>query len=198
MNLDGTGVETLAAGVRNTVGFDFDPKTGNLWFTDNGRDWLSEELPNDELNVVTQPGKQHFGYPYCHQGNIPDPEFGWGKSCDDYVKPAALLGPHAGSLGLKFYTGKMFPAKYQGAMFIAKHGPWNRTKKYNGVYVAWPDGKGGVEGRGVHDRLRREQQLPRPAGRLPGDEGRVAARHRRPCRSDLSHQLRQVTARRPA
>jgi glucose/arabinose dehydrogenase len=145
MDLDGSNVETIASGVRNTVGFDFDPKTGNLWFTDNGRDWLSEEIPNDELNVVTQPGKQHFGYPYCHQGSIPDPEFGWGKSCSDYQKPAALLGPHAGSLGLKFYTGKMFPAKYQGAMFIAIHGPWNRTKKYNGVYVAWPDGKGGAK-----------------------------------------------------
>ena len=96
MNLDGTGIETIASGVRNTVGFDFDPKTGDLWFTDNGRDWLSEEFPNDELNHVTQPGKQHFGYPYCHQGNMPDPEFGWGKSCDDYAKPAALLGPHAG------------------------------------------------------------------------------------------------------
>ena len=145
MNLDGSNVETIASGVRNTVGFDFDPKTGHLWFTDNGRDWFSEELPNDELNVVTKPGKQHFGYPFCHQGNIPDPEFGWGKSCDDFQKPAALLGPHAGSLGLKFYTGKMFPAKYQGAMFIAIHGPWNRTKKYNGVYVAWPDGKGGAK-----------------------------------------------------
>ena len=145
MNLDGSGLETIASGVRNTVGFDFDPKTGYLWFTDNGRDWLSEELPNDELNVVTQPGKQHFGFPFCHQGNIPDPEFGWGKSCADFTKPAALLGPHAGSLGLKFYTGKMFPAKYQGAMFIARHGPWNRTKKYNGVYVAWPDGKGGAK-----------------------------------------------------
>lgn len=145
MDLDGSNVETIAEGVRNTVGFDFDPKTGHLWFTDNGRDWLSEEIPNDELNVVTQPGKQHFGYPFCHQGNIPDPEFGWGKSCSDYQKPAALLGPHAGSLGLKFYTGKMFPAKYQGAMFIAIHGPWNRTKKYNGVYVAWPDGKGGAK-----------------------------------------------------
>ncbi len=145
IKLDGSDLQVVASGVRNTVGFDFDPKTGHLWFTDNGRDWFSEELPNDELNVVTQPGKQHFGFPYCHQGNIPDPEFGWGKSCDDYQKPAALLGPHAGSLGLKFYTGKMFPAKYQGAMFIAKHGPWNRTKKYNGVFVAWPDGKGGAK-----------------------------------------------------
>ncbi|RST55774.1 sorbosone dehydrogenase family protein [Variovorax sp. MHTC-1] len=144
MNLDGSGMETVASGVRNTVGFDFDPKTGRLWFTDNGRDWLSEEIPNDELNVVSGPN-QHFGYPYCHQGNIPDPEFGWGKSCSDYAKPAAFLGPHAGSLGLKFYTGKMFPAKYQGAMFIARHGPWNRTVKYADVSVAWPDGKGGAK-----------------------------------------------------
>jgi glucose/arabinose dehydrogenase len=145
MGLDGSNIQTVASGVRNTVGFDFHPKTGQLWFTDNGRDWLSEELPNDELNVVTQPGKQHFGYPFCHQGNLPDSEFGWGKSCDDFVKPAALIGPHAGSLGLKFYTGKMFPAKYQNAMFIARHGPWNRTKKYADILAAWPDGKGGAK-----------------------------------------------------
>jgi glucose/arabinose dehydrogenase len=144
MNLDGSGMETIASGVRNTVGFDFDPKTGNLWFTDNGRDWLSEDIPNDELNVVTGPN-QHFGYPYCHQGTIADPEFGWGKNCNDYKKPAALLGPHAGSLGLKFYTGKMFPAKYRGAMFIARHGPWNRSVRYADIAVAWPDGKGGAK-----------------------------------------------------
>jgi glucose/arabinose dehydrogenase len=144
MSLDGSGIETIASGVRNTVGFDFDPKTDRLWFTDNGRDWMSEDLPNDELNVVSGPN-QHFGYPYCHQGNVADPEFGWGKSCGDYTKPAALLGPHAGSLGLNFYRGKMFPAKYQGAMFIARHGPWNRTIKYADVAVAWPDGKGGAK-----------------------------------------------------
>jgi glucose/arabinose dehydrogenase len=144
MNLDGSGIETVAAGVRNTVGFDFHPKTGELWFTDNGRDWFSEELPNDELNRVSKPNL-HFGYPYCHQGNIPDPEFGWGKSCNDYEKPAAFLGPHAGSLGMTFYTGKMFPAKYQNAIFIARHGPWNRTVKYADVSVAYPDGKGGAK-----------------------------------------------------
>lgn len=144
MNLDGSGMETLASGVRNTVGFDFHPKTGQLWFTDNGRDWMSEDVPNDELNVIT--GKdQHFGYPFCHQGNILDPEFGWGKSCKDTRKPAALLGPHAGALGLVYYTGKSFPSKYQGAMFIARHGPWNRTVKYADVAVAWPDGKGGAK-----------------------------------------------------
>ena len=145
MNLDGSGTETIASGVRNTVGFDFDPKNGELWFTNNARDWLSEELPNDTLNHVTQPGKQHFGFPFCHQGNIPDPEFGWGKSCDDYTKPVLFTGPHAGTLGLKFYTGKMFPKKYQGAMFVARHGPWNRTKKYADVMVAFPDGKGGAK-----------------------------------------------------
>ncbi len=145
MNLDGSNIETIASGVRNTVGFDFHPKTGQLWFTDNGRDWLSEEFPQDELNVVTQPGKQHFGYPYCHQGNMPDPEFGWGKSCEEFAKPAALIGPHAGALGMTFYTGKMFPAKYQNAIFIARHGPWNRTNKYADIQVAYPDGKGGAK-----------------------------------------------------
>jgi glucose/arabinose dehydrogenase len=80
MDLDGKNIETIASGVRNTVGFDFNPKNGELWFTDNGRDWFSEELPNDELNRVSKPGQQHFGFPFCHQGNIPDPEFGWGKS----------------------------------------------------------------------------------------------------------------------
>jgi len=145
MNLDGSGVETVAVGVRNTVGFDFDPKDGSLWFTNNGRDWLSEDLPNDSLNHVTQPGKQHFGFPYCHQGDFADPEFGWGKNCNDYAKPALLTGPHAGTLGMRFYTGKMFPSQYQGAIFIARHGPWNRSQKYAAdIVVAWPDGKGGI------------------------------------------------------
>jgi glucose/arabinose dehydrogenase len=146
INLDGTGMEVVARGVRNTVGFDWNPKTKELWFTDNQRDWLSEDLPNDELNRVTQPGKQHFGFPYCHQGDFADPEFGWGKNCRDYAKPAALLGPHAASLGMRFYTGKMFPAKYQGAIFIARHGPWNRTIKYAAdVVVAQVDAKGRVK-----------------------------------------------------
>jgi glucose/arabinose dehydrogenase len=148
MNLDGSGEEIVALGVRNTVGFDWDPKTGDLWFTDNGRDWLSEDAPSDELNHVTQPGKQHFGFPYCHQGDLGDPEFGWGKNCGDnpeFTKPVMLTGAHAGTLGMRFYSGKMFPAKYRGAMFIARHGPWNRTQKYAAdVLAVWPDGKGGV------------------------------------------------------
>jgi glucose/arabinose dehydrogenase len=146
INLDGSGMEVVARGVRNTVGFDWHPRTKQLWFADNQRDWLSEDLPNDELNRVTQPGKQHFGFPYCHQGDFADPEFGWGKNCKDYTRPAALLGPHAAPLGMRFYTGKMFPAKYQGAIFIARHGPWNRTIKYAGdVVVALLDDKGNVK-----------------------------------------------------
>lgn len=144
MNLDGSGVEDVALGVRNTVGFDFDPKNGELWYTNNGRDWLSEDLPNDSLNHVTKKG-QHFGFPYCHQGNFADPEFGWGKDCRQFTQPALLTGAHAGTLGMRFYTGRQFPKKYQGAIFIARHGPWNRTQKYAAdVVVAWPDGKGGI------------------------------------------------------
>src|SRR5262245_5145924 len=136
--------EVVARGVRNTVGFDFHPRTGELWFTDNQRDWLSEDLPNDELNRLTTPG-QHFGYPYCHQGDFTDPQFGWGKSCDDFVAPAALLGAHSAPLGMRFYTGKMFPEKYRGAIFIARHGPWNRTVKYAAdVVVAFLNKNGTV------------------------------------------------------
>jgi glucose/arabinose dehydrogenase len=137
INADGSGKEIVARGVRNTVGFDFHPRTKELWFTDNQRDWLSEDMPLDELNRVAHPGKDHFGFPYCHSGMMTDPEFGWGKSCDDYVKPAALLGPHAAPLGMRFYTGTMFPAKYRGAIFIARHGPWNRTNKFADVSVAY-------------------------------------------------------------
>jgi glucose/arabinose dehydrogenase len=145
INLDGSGEEIVALGVRNTVGFDFDPKTGDLWYTNNGRDWMSEDLPNDTLNHVTKGGNKDFGYPYCSQGNIADPEFGWGKNCAEFAQPAMLTGPHAGTLGMRFYTGKMFPAKYHGAIFIARHGSWNRSKKFGAdIIVAWPDAKGGI------------------------------------------------------
>jgi glucose/arabinose dehydrogenase len=144
INADGSGREIVARGVRNSVGFDFHPATKQLWFTDNQRDWLSEDMPIDELNVVKNPGKDHFGYPYCHSGIMTDPELGWGKSCADYVKPAATLGPHAAPLGMKFYTGSSFPAKYRGAILIARHGPWNRTKKYADVAVAYLDGQSRV------------------------------------------------------
>jgi glucose/arabinose dehydrogenase len=131
MDLDGKNVEVIARGVRNTVGFDWNPANHQLYFTDNGRDWLSEDVPNDELNRITKVG-QHFGSPYCYQGNIPDPDFGWGHSCSDYVAPVALMGPHAAALGMRFYTGNMFPAEYRGAIFVARHGSWNRSHKFGG------------------------------------------------------------------
>jgi len=131
MNLDGTGVEVVARGVRNTVGFDWHPVSKQLYFTDNGRDWLSEDVPEDELNRITEVG-QHFGSPFCYQGNIPDAEFGWGHSCSEFTPPVALLGPHAAALGMRFYSGGMFPAEYRNAIFVARHGSWNRTKKFGG------------------------------------------------------------------
>ncbi len=100
------------------MGFDWHPGTKELYFTDNGRDWVSEDLPEDELNRVRSAGKKHFGYPFCHQGNFRDPEHGWGHSCEDYEAPIALLGPHTAALGMRFYTGDMFPAEYKNAAFI--------------------------------------------------------------------------------
>jgi glucose/arabinose dehydrogenase len=135
INLDGSNPEVVARGIRQIVGMDWHPTLKQLYFTENSRDWLSEELPNDKLNRLTQPGKDNFGYPYCHQGNIPDPEFGWGHSCDEFTKPLALLGPHAAPLGIKFYTGTAFPSEYRGQAFIARHGSWNKTKKIGGDIV---------------------------------------------------------------
>ena len=132
INLDGSGAEVVARGVRNTVGFDWQPGTGNLWFTDNGRDWLSESVPNDELNRVTKPGEESFGFPYCHQGDLLDIEHGWGKSCAEFTPPAAKMGPHSAALGMRFYTGAMFPAQYKNAIFVARHGSWNKTARVGG------------------------------------------------------------------
>ena len=128
MNPDGSNKEIYVKGVRNTVGFTWHPETKQLWFTDNGRDMLGDNIPPCELNKVT--GKdQHFGYPYCHGSDIGDPEFGGEYSCSDFVMPVQNLGPHVAPLGLKFYTGKMFPDEYKGDIFIAEHGSWNRSKK---------------------------------------------------------------------
>jgi glucose/arabinose dehydrogenase len=126
MNPDGTGMEVFAHGVRNTVGFDWHPQTKELWFTDNGRDNLGDEVPADELNRAWKKDL-HFGFPYCHEGTIPDPEFGKNKSCDDYEKPAKNLGPHVAALGIRFYTGDMFLPEYKNQAFIAEHGSWNRS-----------------------------------------------------------------------
>ena len=134
INLDGSGAEVFARGVRNSVGFDWHPITKDFYFTDNGRDWLSEDLPEDELNRVTKVG-QHFGFPYCHQGNFTDRDVGWGRSCTEFTPPVALIGPHSAALGMRFYTGTLFPREYRNAIFIARHGSWNRTKKIGGDII---------------------------------------------------------------
>lgn len=126
MNADGSDLEIFARGIRNSVGFDFHPDTGDLWFTNNGRDMLGDERPPDTLHRAPESGL-HFGFPFCHAGDISDPEFGEARSCDEFQPPARLLGPHVAALGMRFYTGRMFPDRYRGDIFIAEHGSWNRT-----------------------------------------------------------------------
>lgn len=128
MNADGSRLELVARGIRNTVGFDWHPSTHELWFTDNGRDLMGDDVPDDELNRITKPNP-HFGYPFCHAGDIPDPEFGAGHPCSDYTPPAAKLGAHVAALGMRFYTGSSFPPEYRNNVFIAEHGSWNRSSK---------------------------------------------------------------------
>lgn len=126
ISYDGSGFDIFAHGVRNTVGFDWHPVTKELWFTDNGRDWLGDDMPPDELNRAPQKG-MHFGFPYCHGEDILDPEFGEGQDCADYVSPAQELDPHVAALGMRFYTGEMFPENYRNQIFFAEHGSWNRS-----------------------------------------------------------------------
>jgi len=128
MDSDGSGLEMFVQGIRNTVGFDWHPQTGELWFTDNGRDMLGDDLPPDELNRVSKKG-MHFGFPYCHGRDIADPKFGQKHSCAEFTAPAQELGPHVASLGMRFYTGDMFPGEYRNQILIAEHGSWNRSKK---------------------------------------------------------------------
>jgi glucose/arabinose dehydrogenase len=136
MKPDGTGMEIYARGVRNTVGFDWHPATRELWFTDNGRDNLGNDTPGDELNRVSKAGL-HFGYPFCHEGKIPDPEFGSRGNCSATEPPVQRLQPHAGAIGMRFYTGSQFPQQYRNQIFIAEHGSWNRTGvPYNGNRIA--------------------------------------------------------------
>lgn len=128
MNPDGTGWQTVATGIRNTVGFDWQPGTHTLWFTNNGRDLLGDNTPDDTLNRVDKPG-ENFGYPYCHAGDVLDPQFGKGHACSEFAQPALRLGAHVAPLGMRFYVGRMFPKSYEGAIFIAEHGSWNRSTK---------------------------------------------------------------------
>jgi glucose/arabinose dehydrogenase len=142
MNPDGSHYEVMARGVRNSVGFAWHPMTHELWFTDNGRDLLGDDVPDDKLNRAPRAGMD-FGFPYCHGGDTPDPEFGKGHPCSAFTPPVAKLGAHVAALGMRFYTGSMFPPAYRNNVFIAEHGSWNRSKKagYRVVRViADPDG----------------------------------------------------------
>ncbi len=127
INPDGSGFEIYARGVRNSVGFDWHPETGELWFTDNGRDWMGDDIPPDELNHAPQPGL-HFGFPYWHGSGVKDPEFGDKMALEEVTKPVQDLGPHVAALGMNFYDGDMFPPEYRHQVFIAEHGSWNRTE----------------------------------------------------------------------
>ena len=142
MNPDGSQREEVARGVRNSVGFAWHPTTRNLWFTDNGRDMLGDNLPSDKLNTVTATG-MHFGFPYCQGGVVADPEFAAGHKCSEFTEPMAKLGPHVASLGLAFYTGDQFPAQYKNQLFIAEHGSWNRAQKigYRVALITLADSK---------------------------------------------------------
>jgi glucose/arabinose dehydrogenase len=128
MNPDGSGLEIFANGVRNTVGFDWHPDSRELWFTDNGRDWLGDDLPPDELNRAAVKGL-HFGFPYCYGKNVPDPKYGKKRPAGDFAPTEQDLGPHVASLGMRFYTGSMFPAGFRNRIFIAEHGSWNRSTR---------------------------------------------------------------------
>ncbi len=144
IDLAGGNVEAVALGVRNSLGFDWSPRNKDLYFTDNGRDWLSENAPSDELNRVSKPG-ENFGAPYCY-ANLADPVNGWGHACDEFTGPIAQLGPHVAPLGMRFYTGRMFPRRYRDAIFVARHGSWNKTRKIGGdVMVLHLNKEGSVQ-----------------------------------------------------
>lgn len=194
MNADGSGREIVAKGVRNSVGFDWHPKLKTLWFTDNGRDLMGEDLPPDELNQVTAQG-QHFGFPYCHAGEISDPEFGKKQPCSAFQKPAQKLGAHVASIGMRFYTGMQFPEAYHNQVFIAEHGSWNREKK-NGYRVSVV--KLNEKGEAIHYEpfvdgfMRNEETYGRPADVLVMPDGSLLIS------DDYADKIYRVTYRKPA
>ncbi len=165
-----TGVlEQVALGVRNSVGMTFHPKTGKLWFTDHARDWLGDDMPSDELNVLSHKG-EHFGFPYCHQGDTPDPQYGKNRSCAEFTPPKLKLGGHVAPMGLRFYTGKMFPKEYANSLFIAQHGSWNRSVKqgYNVVRVTI-DGAGNAKSQPFLDGFLTDEKADPPMWGRPAD-----------------------------
>jgi glucose/arabinose dehydrogenase len=163
MNPDGSSFEVYAVGIRNTVGFDWHPDSGELWFTENGRDWLGDDLPAEELNRAPTQG-MHFGYPYCHAGDLPDPEFGKERPCKEFVPPAWKFPAHTAPLGVRFYTGNQFPEVYRKQLFVAQHGSWNRSRPqgYQIVVVSFDK-----SGRVVTDEVFADGWL-RPDGEVLG------------------------------
>jgi glucose/arabinose dehydrogenase len=141
MKPDGSNPEVFADGIRNSVGFDWHPTTHELWFTDNGRDLMGDDIPNDELNVAWK-ARLNFGFPFCHQGDVPDPQFGGQRTCSTSEPPVQKLGAHVAAIGMTFYTGNMFPANYKNSVIIAQHGSWNRsTPSGYRVMVAHTNGR---------------------------------------------------------
>jgi glucose/arabinose dehydrogenase len=172
LDLASGALEVVARGVRNSVGFDWHPQTGELWFTDNGRDWLGDDAPPDEINRLGQVGA-HFGYPHCHGGTFPDPEFGRQRGCTGFVPPVQNLGAHVAALGMRFYTGTAFPERYRNAVFIAEHGSWNRSRKsgYRVSVVRLQDGRAVAYEPFASGWLQGEEAWGRPADVLVMPDG---------------------------
>lgn len=174
LNMKTKQLTVLAEGVRNSVGFDFHPQTNELWFTDNGRDMLGDDVPSDELNHIAKPGK-HYGFPFIHQGDIQDPEFGKNANAKDYVAPALKLGAHVAALGMHFYRGEMFPASFKNKLLIAEHGSWNRSKKsgYKVVLVTLDGSKVVDQQDFITGFMKNEQTFGRPAALLELADGSI-------------------------
>ncbi len=172
MNVDGSEQEVVARGVRNSVGFSWHPDNGEIWFTDNGRDMLGDNVPPGELNHAPKIG-MHFGFPFCHGGDIPDPDFGEQRDCDEFVAPAQKLPAHVAPLGMLFYTGNMFPDEYDGQILIAEHGSWNRSKKvgYRISLVRMANGKADGYEVFADGWLENEESSGRPVDLLVLDDG---------------------------
>lgn len=187
MDMKTKSLTTLAEGVRNSVGFDFHPQTGELWFSDNGRDMMGDDIPPCEINRVSTVGA-HFGYPYIHGDDVIDPEFGKGKKPSDYVKPALSLGAHVAPLGIHFYRGNQFPNQYKNQLFVAEHGSWNRSKKagYKVMLATIKDNKVVKYEDFISGFMANEQTYGRPVAFLAMPDGSLLIS------DDYAHQIYQV------
>ncbi len=172
MRRDGSDVRVIARGVRNSVGFDWHPVNGRLWFSDNGRDWLGDDEPADEINRLDRPG-QHFGFPWCHGGDTPDPQFGKQRHCREFTPPALRLQAHTAPLGVRFYTGRQFPRRYHNTLFVAQHGSWNRSIPVGYRILALTLHRGKVVGKQVFASgwLRNDKIYGRPVDLLVMHDG---------------------------